>query len=273
MTWWRSSIHPRLVWAVSLVLCLAVTGAGAQPLDKTAIAEFMRTADIIAAEEIGTGVTNPWRLTLSDGAFEHDVAFQSVDKQRDRQRLGRRQELNFVDAFRYNIAAYRVAELLGLDHMMPITVERSWDGRRGAMSWWIDDVMFDEQTRLAGRHWPDDMQRYNQQHYRMLVFAELVYDTDRNQTNVLYGSDWKLWMIDFSRAFRVWGELQAPQNLPRCGRQLLEGLRDLTKERLETHTRPYLNGGEIDAVLDRRDKLVDHFENLIAQKGESLVLY
>ncbi|MEE2638007.1 MAG: hypothetical protein VYE68_12330 [Acidobacteriota bacterium] len=273
MTLSRSSVQLCFVWTVSLALWVTATGAVAQPLDKPAIAEFMRTADVVAAEEIGTGVTNPWRLTLSDGRFEHDVAFQSVDKQRDRQRLGRRQELNFVDAYRYNIAAYRVAELLGLDHMMPVTVERSWDGRRGAVSWWIDDVMFDERTRLDGRHWPDDMQRYNEQYYRMLVFAELVYDTDRNQTNVLYGSDWNLWMIDFSRAFRVWAELQAPQNVPRCDRQLLQGLRDLTRARLETHTHPYLNGGEIDAVLERRDKLVDHFDDLIAKKGESLVLY
>ncbi len=75
--------------------------------------------------------------------------------------------------------------------MMPVTVERAWDGKRGAMTWWVDDVVMDEQARLDERRWPDDMQTFNQQYYRMLVFAELVYDTDRNQGNILYDSSWR----------------------------------------------------------------------------------
>ena len=215
-----------------------------------------------------------WPLTLSDGEITHDIGFQAVNKQRALQRLGRRSEINFVDAYRYNIAAYRVAELLGLDDTMPVTVERDWKGTPGAMTWWIDDVMMNEETRLAApRQWPEDMQTFNQQYYRMLVFAELVYDTDRNQRNLLYSSDWKLWMIDFTRAFRLWDELQAPHNVTQCDRDLLERMRGLTRARLDEHTSPYLTGREIGAVLKRRDKLVDHFERLIEQKGEQWVLY
>ena len=255
-----------------LVLATAL-GAPAQSFDKAGITEFMLTAEIVEAVEIGKGVTKPWRLTLSDGEITHDVGFQSVNEKRDRKRLGQRQEFNFVDAYRYNIAAYRVAELLGIDHMMPVTVERDWNGKRGAMSWWIDDVMMNEEARLTERRWPEDMQTHNRQYYRMLVFAELVYDTDRNQGNVLYSSDWKLWMIDFSRSFRIWDQLQAPQNVTQCDRDLLERMRGLSRARLEEHMRPYLTPGEMNAVLKRRDKLVDHFESLIEQKGERLVLY
>ena len=71
--------------------------------------EFMLTAEVVAAEPIGKGVTQPWRLTLSDGAVTHDVAFQSVDERSPQQRLGTRRELGFVDVYRYNSAAYRVA--------------------------------------------------------------------------------------------------------------------------------------------------------------------
>ena len=246
----------------------------AQPLDKTRIEAFMLTAEVVAAEPIGRGVTRPWRLTLSNGTLSHDVAFQSVNERAMQKRLGRRVELNFVDAYRYNIAAYRVAELIGLDGMMPVTVERDWNGTPGAMTWWIDDVMMNEEDRLtAPRRWPEDMQTFSQQYYRMLVFAELVYDTDRNQGNILYGSDWKLWMIDFSRAFRIWGELQAPQNVTQCDRELFERLRGLTRAQVEEHTRPYLTGGEVSAVIERRDKLAEHFTRLIEQKGERRVLY
>ena len=260
--------------AIAGLVLATATGAPAQPRDKALIQEFMLTAEIVDAVAIDRGVTKPWRLTLRHGEITHDVAFSSVNEQRLRQRLGRRQELNFVDAYRYNIAAYRVAELLGIDHMMPVTVERDWHGTPGAMTWWIDDVMMNEETRLAPpRQWPEDMQTFNQQYYRMLVFAELVYDTDRNQGNVLYGSDWKLWMIDFTRAFRLWDELQAPQNVTKCDRDLLERMRGLTRARLEEQTRPYLTSGEVRALLGRRDKLVEHFESLIEQKGERLVLY
>ena len=258
--------------AVGLVL-VTPSGTPAQPLDKAAMQQFMLTAEIVEAVPIEKGATNPWRLTLSDGATTHDVAFQSVNERRDRARLGSREEFNFVDAYRYNIAAYQLAELLGIDHMMPVTVERGWDGKRGAMTWWIDDVMMDEQVRLAERRWAPDMEALNQQYLRMLVFAELVYDTDRNKGNILYTSDWKLWMIDFSRAFRIWGELRAPQNVWRCDRDLLERMRGLTRALLEEHTGDYLHAGEMDAVLKRRDLLVDHFESLIEQNGEQLVLY
>jgi len=50
-------------------------------------------------------------------------------------------------------------------------------------------------------------------------------------------------------------------------------MRGLTRERLDVHTSPYLTSWEIDAVLKRRDKLVDHFERLIEQKGDQSVLY
>ena len=259
---------------VAGIALAAAPGASAQPRDKAWMQEFMLTAEIVDAVPIDRGVTKPWRLTLRSGEITADVAFNSVNKQRARQRLGRRSEINFVDAYRYNIAAYRVAELLGLDDMMPVTVERDWNGTPGAMTWWIDDVMMDEETRLTPpRQWPDDMQTFNDQRYRMLVFAELVYDTDRNQGNVLYGSDWKLWMIDFTRAFRLWDELRAPQNVTQCDRDLLERMRGLTRARVEEYTRPYLTGREVRALIGRRDKLVEHFEALIEQKGERLVLY
>ena len=42
----------------------------------------------------------------------HDAAFQSVDQHEDVKRLGLKRELNFVDSYRYNIAAYQLAELV-----------------------------------------------------------------------------------------------------------------------------------------------------------------
>ena len=261
-----------LLTALQLV-SFAPAWAAESPLTRVEMQEFLLTAEIVDATPIGSGVTQPWRLTLSDGTLTHDAAFQSVDDARFRQRLGRRTEINFVDAYRYNIAAYRVAEFLGLEEMMPVTVEREWEGRPGALSWWLDDVIFNETTRLAERRWPEDMSAWTAQMYRMLLFAELVYDTDRNQGNVVYTEGWKLNMIDFTRAFRTWNSLQAVSHLVQCDAGVLERLAALTETRVREATDPFLTGGEIQALLSRRDKLVAHFNDLIAQRGAARVLY
>ena len=132
--------------------------------------------------------------------------------------------------------------------------------------------MLDERTRLQERRWPEDMTRWRAQMYRMLLFAELVQDTDRNQTNILYTSDWKLYMIDFSRAFRTWDDLQHPDELVKIDRELFERLQTLTTAQVEQAVGRHLNGSEVRAVLNRRDELVSHFQRLIAEKGARHVL-
>ena len=255
------------------VLAAGSSLAAQEPtLTKEQMQQFLLTAEIVASAPIGTGVTRPWRLTLSDGTITHAAAFQSVDEQELRKRVGRRIELNFVDSYRYNIAAFGLAELLRLDDMMPVTVERRWNGKRGALSWWLGET-WDDTRRLRERVFPPDHQTWSEQWYRMAVFAELVYDTDRNMRNILYTEGWKLWMIDFSRAFRIWGELRSPERIARCDRQLLEKLRQLTEEDVERKIGQHLTHGEISALMERRDKLVVYVEQLIAQKGEHIVLY
>ena len=173
-------------WCI-VVWLIGVPSAGGQEtgFTRAEMREFLLSAEVIASRETGTGTTRPRRLTLSDGARTHDALFQTIDERALTQRLGRTRELNFVDAYRYNIAAYELANLIGLGHMTPVTVEQVWDRKRGSLSWWIDDVMFDEATRRKERRWPEDMAHWMEQQARMLAFTELVYDTDRNQTNQL----------------------------------------------------------------------------------------
>ena len=102
---------------------------------------------------------------------------------------------------------------------------------------------------------------------------KLVYDTDPNLTNILIGEDWKLWRIDFSRAFRTFNELQTPKDLVRCDRQLFEKLKALDANELAEKTKTYLTKDEVKAVMARRDKIVAYFQKLIAEKGENEVLY
>jgi hypothetical protein len=259
----------------------AGTRAGAQTapaapapvLDVAAQAEFLRSAKVVRSRTIGKGVTAPQRLTLSDGTVTHDAAFQSVEEQRTQADFGAKGvEFNFKDSHHFNLAAYEIAGMLGLDTMMPMTVHRTWNGKNGTLTWWIDDA-FDESTRLKEKRQPPNLLAWNHQMYKMRVFAALVGDSDRNLGNVLITKDWKLWMIDFSRAFRLWSELKYPGDLHQIDRTLLARLRELDGAALKAATAHCLTTFEADAVIKRRDLLVAHFDALIKAKGSAAVLY
>lgn len=265
--------------AAGLAFGLAVLAAGlafsAQDEPRLTVEqqkEFLRTAKLVSSRLTGEGVTAPRRCTLSDGAITHDALFQSVDERLSSKEVQGRIELNFVDSYLYNLAAYELATLLGLEKMMPPTVERELFGERGCLSWWLP-AQFDELTRRENKIVPPDAAAWNAQMSRMAVFSELVLDTDRNAVNVLIGPSWELYMIDFTRAFRLDRGLGNPKALARCDRGLLDRLRRLTLEEVTARTKRYLRPPEIKALMARRGKIVAHFEALIAAKGEAEVLY
>jgi hypothetical protein len=265
----------RLILAT--VVCLAgarfVTASDEPTLTKEQIKQFLLTAKVVDSKESKKGVTNTWRLTLSDGTLTHDASFESIDKRRVTAEFSNGQaEVNFVDSYKYNIAAYALAELLGLDDMLPVYVERKWQGDAGSLSWWLP-VKMDEMERVKKKIPVKDIGAWNKQMYRIQVFDELVYDTDPNLTNVLIGEDWKLWRIDFTRAFRISEDLRNPKGLVRCERQLLEKLRTLDGNEVTAKTTHYLTKTEVKAVMARRDKIVAFLEKLISEKGENEVLY
>ena len=87
-----------------------------------------------------------------------------------------------------------MAVLLELD-TVPMSVRRNVRGERSAVTWWVDDVAMDEQERIAqGTFGPNPAATY-QQLYTMYMFDELIKNRDRNQGNVLWTSDWKMWLI------------------------------------------------------------------------------
>jgi hypothetical protein len=162
--------------------------------------------------------------------------------------------------------------MLGLEHMMPVHVERRWNGQTGSMSWFVTTLM-DEGERLKKKVQPPKPMDWNNQMYRMRVFTALVRDTDRNLGNVLITPDWKVMMIDFTRAFRLQPELQHTKDLNRMDRTLWPRLDALARTAVKKTVGDWLTSGEIDAMLKRRDLLVAHFKKLIAELGEDRVLY
>ena len=271
---------PHLRWrelilaAVACLTCqLFVVAADEPALTKEQIKQFLLTAKVIDSRPASKGVTHTWRLTLSDGTLTHDAHFQPIDEHKSEMKLATGTELNFVDSYKYNIAAYALSELLALDDMLPVYVERKWKGSAGSMSWWLPSKM-DELERHKQKLTPPDAEAWNNQMYKIRVFDELVSDSDPNLTNVQISENWKIWRVDFSRAFRLNEEPKdVTKELVRCDRQLLEKLKALDANTLAEKTKAYLTKDEVKAVMARRDKIVAQFHKMIAEKGENEVLY
>src|SRR6516165_3201834 len=257
---------------IACFTCVPLIGWG-QTLTKDQMKEFLTTAKVTGSKQSKKGITNPWRLTMTDGNVTHDGSFQAVDEHKARMEFeDGHVELDFVDSYKYNIAAYGLAELLGVDDMLPVYVERKWNGKSGSLSWWLP-VKMDEAERVEKTIQPPDVEKWNRQMARVRVFDELVYDTDPNLTNLLIGEDWTIWRIDFSRAFRTNKDLRASKNLVKCDRNLVEKMKTLNGDELAAKTKNYLTKDEVKAVMARRDKIVATFQTLIATNGENEVLY
>jgi hypothetical protein len=276
-------LQRRHLWAFVAVVSLA-TARFVIPSDQPSLkdepnlteeqkAEFLLNAKIVNSKEIGTGITHPWRLTLNDGKITHDAAFQGINEHKNSMSFSDgHTEMNFKDSYHFDIAGYELAKLLGMDDMVPVTVERKWKGNWGALSWWVPWKMMENQRRAQQIH-PPDPEGWNKQMYKIRVFDELVYDTDPNLTNVLVTEDWKIWRIDFTRGFRLYKNLKSPENLAQCDRNLLEKLKKLDGDEVMEKTKPHLSKSEVQGLMARRDKIVAYFEKLVAQKGEGAVLY
>src|SRR6266705_4740012 len=132
---WQSSIFTTAI----CLICPVLIAASDEPnLSNEQMRQFLLTAKVVASRHTSEGITQPWRLTLTDGTLTHDAHFETVDEHKpSMQFAGGRTELNFVDSYKNDIAGYALADLLGLDDMVPMYVPRKWQGTSGALSWWV----------------------------------------------------------------------------------------------------------------------------------------
>jgi hypothetical protein len=224
--------------------------------------QFLKSAGIVAARRAGSGITGSLRATLDDGKRQHDAHVQTYDEYQTNFRTAHGVMLNFKDSWKYNVAAYKMDQLLGLN-MCPVAVEREYKGKTGSFMWWVDDVVLNEEARLKSGQRPPDPVAYSHQVYIVRVFDELIYNFDRNLGNLLIDKDWQIWMIDHSRSFYPDKELRRPENVVRCDRKMLERMAGLNEALLQKELEPYATKDEIRALLARRDRIVA----LLAAKG------
>lgn len=254
---------------VSVMATAAPAREGPQ-LSQAQQEKFLETANIVARKTVTAGITKTSRITLSDGRTTHDAHVQTIDVYKPVYRTKEFVEKDFRDSYKFNIAAYRVAKLLKLDDTPPC-VYREVDGQPASVCWWVDNVQFDEVTRRDRKIEPPDPEYWTRQLNNIRVFDQLIDNTDRNQGNLLIDKEWKLWMIDHSRAFRTTTVLRKPEALKRVSQSLLDSLRKLTIEDARPQLTQFLSDQEIRTIFVRRDLILKLFSQQISQNGADAV--
>ena|SRR5579859_4483931 len=228
--------------------------------------EFLRTAKIVQTHSVSRGITSTVRVTLSDGTVTHDASVQRIDESKNYFKPDNGPgEYNFKDTYQFNIAAWKLARLLGIENMMPPYVDRRYEGKPASFSWWVDDVTMDENERAKTKAAASDQAGFLQEWDIVHLFDQLICNKDRNGGNIVYDRQWRVWMIDHTRAFRLQRTIDNPKVLARCDRNLLAKMKALDEATLQKELAPHVSRDEIRGVLARRDIIVKVFE----AKGDS----
>lgn len=224
--------------------------------DDDALEEFLRTATVASIEPM-PGTDAPRKVMLERGRVRVEAIFKSTDSgtrgARDRDREG---AINSSQRWQHEVAAYKLDRLLGLE-LIPTTVERLIDGRRGSLQFWVDNAV-SNQDAVEGKLRMTGYCSLPAQHDLMLVFDALIANANRHVGNFLYERDsWMLLLIDHSRAFRL-GSLPArPKdkgwNVTETFARRLEAL---TPEKLTEALSPLLAREQVRAVIARRAALL-----------------
>ena len=225
------------------------------------IERFLKEAEVVKTKDTKKGVTNSLRATLSDGKLTHDAHIQTVDETKREFRTAMGVEFDFRDSWEFNIAAYKLDRLIGLD-MVPVSITRNHRSGPAAWTWWLDDVLMEEGDKIKQKIEPPDRAYYSRQRVMMYVFDELISNSDRNQGNIVYTKDWRLWLIDHTRAFRKNTELKKPANVNRCERQVFEKMKALDRDTLKRELGKHIDDAQIKSLLARRDALVKKIESM-----------
>jgi hypothetical protein len=236
--------------------------------------EFLKTAEITGSEEIPEGVTKPTKLYLKKGDVEWKAAWKNPHGI----------QLGSLESWQYEIAAYRMDKLLELN-MIPPTVEREFNGKKGSLQLWVSNEMSDLERAEKKIDIPKDaLDHWDKMKYIARAFDSLIGNEDRTQQNILYTKDWRMILIDHSRAFRstkkftkqlMFGQNGIAGNKPfrRLPRVFVEKIKTLTFDSIKDAVGPYLDDKEIKAILTRKDLLLKEIDEMIKEKGEDKVLY
>ena len=237
--------------------------------------DFLLTAEIVDQAQPwkgGQAVTDPWELTLEKDGIRHKALWKDAK--------GRMK--GFWENWKWEIAAYRLDKLLGLN-MVPPTVEKRFRGSRGSCQLYWGEISIKHKIENKVKTPSYKIFPLNRAYFIQRTFDNLICNGDRHQENFRLTDDFRLILIDHSRCFRTSGRYSKRllydekhkqklmmKELPRVLYQKIQGLTSAT---IQEAVGDYLTAKEIEFMLLRRDTIVQWIEKRIEKLGEDKVLY
>jgi hypothetical protein len=219
--------------------------------------EFLAKGKIGKVQPAKKGITGALRATLTYGTLTHDAKIQPIDESKQ----FFLNEVNFKDTYKFNIAGWKLAQLLGIDDMIAPSIRRTYMGMPASFDWWIEDIVGDEEDLKAKKIQLLDEDAWHQEYHVMEVFDQLIYNIDRNQGNILMDKNGRLWIIDHTRAFRAHKTLKDPSVLKTVDRNLLAKMKTLDEATLTKEFGSNVTRDEIRGLVARRDLIVKFFDD------------
>lgn len=238
------------------------------------IEKWLTVGEIVGSEEIGEGVTKPYRLFLKAGEVELSGAWKNP----------KGMQQGFLEGWQYEIAAYQMDKLLCLN-MVPPTVERTFDKKKGSLQFWIKGTVSELDRVENGMQMPaSHIYQWENRKYLARAFDCIIANDDRTQENIRYTKDWRTILIDHSRAFRstrehtknlVFGKngLKGAMMFRRLPREFVGNVKALNFDLIKDVVGSYLTKREINAILSRKDIFLKEIDEMIKEQGENAVLY
>ena len=272
----------RFIFAISFIFIL---GFGVYALiqftpdeiaDRAKWEEFLNTAAIVGQRQFdGEQLPNkPWILTLEKDGITRQAFWKNPE--------GRIR--GFLEEWKWEIAAYRLDEYLELN-MIPPTVEKEFQGNQGSCQLWITTEMnLKKKMREKIKTPSDKLFSWNRAFYLQRAFDNLIANIDRHQGSTLITKDWRMILVDHSRTFGTSTSATAkliyteehkagPMIMKQLPRIFVQKLKDMNFELIRNVVEDYLTAEEIEAVLKRRDLILEEIKRLIEKNGEDNVLY
>ena len=255
----RTTVLPVL----GLLVFRSTGAASEQPAARewSVLEDILETGAVVKIEELGSGANRPLKVTLEkDGRTVRGV-WKPIKR-------GPREET--WESYQAEVAAYELDKMLLL-RMVPPTVEREIRGLKGSLQLWLEGYRrFDEAKAEVptGAAWERTLSR-------MKTFDNLISNWARSDKDFMVDAAWNVVLIDHSQAFLSTQELSAkPEQVPSIfDRSLMARLRSLQADTLSMRFGRKLLEPQVRAILSRRDALLTLMEKLIAEKGESAVLF
>jgi hypothetical protein len=208
-------------------------------LSAEALAELLASGNIAAVTEDSAG------RTLVE--IEHDGSTVTALFAESPGRKGRNPE----------IAAYRLDLMLGLE-LVPVTVEREVDGKRGTLQFMPDnarDEAYRSRSGQGGSAWCPLPRQWNS----LYVFDALIRNESRLPTSMVYSTgNWQIMSMGHADAFGTGGDRPAylKKQVLELTSTWLEALGSLTEEALSEQLGDVLSGRQISAIERRAGSLL-----------------